>query len=290
MEKEDNNNNQQLEFIDKGFTKIPNVIFNAILFNNLLQRDLEVILFIFRLTYGCRDQKWAILRQCDLQIIRISETHAKEVLGRLLQRNIIVQNNKTNEFRVNENCLISKAPKRGHRIFEKLRALIGKQLFETSLDGKVELPETGSSPFPQEEVPTSQIGNFSYFPNQEVLASNNKGFATPKDILKRKKYSDKDIFADNNFSSNRTIYDPKSFVPKNDGQAAALTAWEALEPHNPLAFTTTYLATYNKGLPTNLFYIFVSEIKQSNVKNPGAVFQAKAKEWVKNKKEGVGNG
>jgi len=285
---EEKNNISTLENINKGHTQIPHIVLNALILIGLLQRDLDVVLLISRLTYGCLNQKWAKLRQRDLQIISISESHAKEVITRLLETEIIVQNGRRKEFRINEEYL-TEVTKKGSFLFEKLRKLIGKQFArETSLESKAELPEMGSKNLPAAEVITSQESKLLTLPQREVSATPHNGFATFKDILKICKYSDKDTIANN--SSNNKIIDPRTFIPEDEGQAAARYAWENLEPSNLLAFSTTYYANYKKGLPSSFFYQFVSEIKQDEtIKNRGAIFNSKASCFFEQRANKEGN-
>lgn len=78
--------------------------------------------------------------------------------------------------------------------------------------------------------------------------------------------------------------DPLNYEPINDGQSAALEAWKKLEPNNPKAFETTYLNAYIHTMPVNLFFQFVSEIKQDNtIDKPGAVFNTKFQDWYDKK-------
>jgi hypothetical protein len=87
------------------------------------------------------------------------------------------------------------------------------------------------------------------------------------------------------FKGNGISITTKEFVPRSEGELAAYTAWQKLEPYNTAALQTTYLEAYRRGLPSNLFFIFTSEIKQdSNIKNPGAVFNKKVKDYLSNKK------
>lgn len=77
------------------------------------------------------------------------------------------------------------------------------------------------------------------------------------------------------------LYNPKTFVPSNEVETAAFEAWKSLEYNNPLAFHTTYMHWCRKGLPTQLFYQFVSEIKQDkSITKPGAIFNKKAKIYL----------
>jgi len=80
------------------------------------------------------------------------------------------------------------------------------------------------------------------------------------------------------------IINPKSFKATTKGEIAALEAWEQLEPFNPLAFKTTYLEALKRGLPSDRFYVFCSEIRQDNsIENPGAVFNQKVKSYLESR-------
>lgn len=265
----------------KGHTQIPHWLFHCLLLMDLSERDWKVTMLLIRLTFGCQ-KKWVKLRQCDLKSVGINENHAKEVLIRLLDAKIIVLNEKINAYAVNEEL-----PNLGSLHYEPLRTLVTKQLVKTesSQNGNSKLPEIGSNTFPQEEASTSQNGKITPFPNRELSISDNKGFATPKDILKINKYSDTYSVAINNTAQNEfQVIAPKGFQPTNEGEAAAYEAWNQLEHNNPLAFSTTYYAAYKKGLPATLFYQFISEIKQDEtIKNRGAVFNSKAKSYFEQK-------
>lgn len=77
--------------------------------------------------------------------------------------------------------------------------------------------------------------------------------------------------------------DPTTFIPNNSGESAAYEAWKRLEPDNSLAFHTTYMWALNKGLPESLFFEYTSEISQDkNIKNKGAVFLKKVKDYFEN--------
>lgn len=85
---------------------------------------------------------------------------------------------------------------------------------------------------------------------------------------------------ENSFKRTGFTLNPSDFKPQNEGEVAALEAWQKLEPFNKFAFHSTYLKVYKKGLPAELFYQFTSEIKQDpNIKNPGAVFNKKVEDY-----------
>lgn len=76
------------------------------------------------------------------------------------------------------------------------------------------------------------------------------------------------------------VINPKTYEPQTEDELSAKIAWEKLEPHNPLAFQTTYLKALRRGLPSNLFYQFTSEINQDQtILNKGAVFNKKVDDF-----------
>ena len=88
----------------------------------------------------------------------------------------------------------------------------------------------------------------------------------------------------NSYKNIAGVINPKTFEPKSEGELAAKEAWDKLEPYNPLAFNSTYLKALQRGLPTNLFYQFVSEIKQDpSIENKGAVFNKKVADYFNQK-------
>lgn len=98
-------------------------------------------------------------------------------------------------------------------------------------------------------------------------------------------YQERKIADKNRFKTIREIINPKSFEPNSEEEYAALDTWEKLESHNPMAFQTTYLHAIKRGLPSQLFYQFTSEIKQDpTIKNPGAVFNKKVEEYLAKKR------
>jgi hypothetical protein len=113
-------------------------------------------------------------------------------------------------------------------------------------------------------------------PKRELLALKNDQLPESIDKVKISKNSDRNTIAFEN---------PKTFIPSNAEEQAALDAWKELEPFNPFAFGTTYLRAVRKRLPAHLFYQFVSEIKQSHAENPGAVFNKKVADYFESHKK-----
>ncbi len=169
----------------ENFTKIPNKILHSILLNHFTKRELKIMFLIARLTYGCH-RKWARFNLSNLQIVGISPSHAGEVMEILLQNTSVIKNNKTMEFRINEDFLLTEANKK-ELLISKLKKVVGKNLpHKTSQNGNEELPETGIETLPKEEDEFSQKSNLQLLPKKEVSRSNNGEFSSVKEIMKDK--------------------------------------------------------------------------------------------------------
>ena len=124
--------------------------------------------------------------------------------------------------------------------------------------------ETSHQPKANQETPQSNISesnpiefNKSEYKEEQPIADKNP-FKGPKELFN----------------------DPNDFLPDSEGEVAAKEAWGKLEPNNRTSFYSTYLKAHQRGLPSSLFYQFVSEIKQdSTIKNPGAVFNKKVEDY-----------
>ena len=138
-------------------------------------------------------------------------------------------------------------------------------------DGNILEPirtQTGTKSFPQSNVSKSN-------PNKNISESSRR----------EREYEGKPNYvADKNIGETKKVFKivyPDGFEPSNGAEVAAKEAWEKLEPNKPQAFAPTYLSAVKKGLPENLFYQFVSEIRQSpNIDNPGKVFNKKVKDYL----------
>lgn len=90
---------------------------------------------------------------------------------------------------------------------------------------------------------------------------------------------------DKNSSKRIPTINSKPFIPSNEGEVAAVEAWQKLEPFNNDAFRS-YLKALKRGLPSQMFYEFSSEIKQDpSIRNPGAVFTRKVEVYFENKEQ-----
>lgn len=145
---------------------------------------MRVVLLIVRITVGCNTE-WAKLRNTDLQVVGISDSHAKVVIESMVIKDIIIRNEKTKAYKLSptyfDKLLKVKEPQ-----LEKLAKIIGRHLPKTSQKGKVNVPEMGGTNLPKEEENTYQIGKSYFLPKREDSGSDEAGFQTAKDILKRR--------------------------------------------------------------------------------------------------------
>jgi len=103
--------------------------------------------------------------------------------------------------------------------------------------------------------------------------------SNPSEVNKSE--SNEIVNADKPYKGNGIKVHPRDFNPTTEGEVAAFEAWKKLEPDAPWSLGSTYLHAHRRGLPTNLFYQFASEIRQDNsVKKPGAVFNKKVEEYL----------
>lgn len=127
-----------------------------------------------------------------------------------------------------------------------------------------------------DNLETTRIQNVNNKPSQSNISESNE--------IKVNTSEYKEPIADKSSFNTSSLINPKSFEPNNEGEAAAFETWKQLEPNNPFALQRTYLAACHKGLPTNKFYEFASEIKQdASIKNKGAVFNKKVEQYLKDK-------
>lgn len=186
----------------EGFTQIPHWVLNTFLCLDISQRGLKLVLLIARLSYGCLNHKWIKLRKADLQIIGISPTHAKQVLETAIKTQVILQNERTGELKINEEYLQSKEvindikPK-----LDRLRKVVGKQLQMDYQKGNDNVTKIVTPELPNREASFSQKGNPYTFPKRKVSASNKSGFTPVIDTLIDNINSDRYGIADKTSSS-----------------------------------------------------------------------------------------
>lgn len=73
------------------FTRISNELFEAIILAGFKKRQLNIILLVIRLSYGC-GRKYAVLRQADFQVIGIDKSDIKKELMLLVESGVLTIN------------------------------------------------------------------------------------------------------------------------------------------------------------------------------------------------------
>jgi phage replication O-like protein O len=195
-----NGTTKEGEKSQKGFLKIPNDLLQALLVINLTGREFKVCFLIYRLSQGCQ-KEWAKVIPANFKSIGIGDSHIKGVLDVLSSKVILIQNEKTKEFKLNTSTILCLSEGKYPDRLEKIGDLIHKQLQKKiHQKGNTDIPEMVSKVLPKREVTTYQKSSPQSLPKREVLASGSKGFSTPKDILKRSIYSDRHEIADKNLS------------------------------------------------------------------------------------------
>jgi hypothetical protein len=135
----------------EGHTRLPHVVYDLLLTEELTKRELLVLLLVVRLTYGCR-REWAIIRQADLRAVGIGANHAWEALEQLRVRKLLVRDERTDVWRVGAQAQQSPG---GNERRVVLQRLLHRQLFPNR---EALLPKMGTLPFPNEELLSSQNG------------------------------------------------------------------------------------------------------------------------------------
>jgi len=127
-----------------GFTAVPHADFAGLLCLPLTRRELSALLLVARLTYGCRNARWARLTPADFAAVGIRADHAAEVLQSLLQRGLLGRNGLRDEYRLeglDRSASDREAARRG-----MLTALVARQLRPPSHNGSRTVPKWEASP------------------------------------------------------------------------------------------------------------------------------------------------
>jgi len=80
---------------------VPRPLFDLMLCHDLGKRELRLFLLVIRLTYGCRDNAWAVLRPGDLSAIGIHSSHARLCLRHLMETGLVLRDGDSHRYRAN---------------------------------------------------------------------------------------------------------------------------------------------------------------------------------------------
>jgi hypothetical protein len=84
------------------YTKIENKILDKILTSNFTKRQLKILLFVIRFSYGL-GRKHAVLKKRDFYFAGILPYHVEEELKKLILRGVVKWNPKLGIFWINRN-------------------------------------------------------------------------------------------------------------------------------------------------------------------------------------------
>jgi len=85
-----------------AYTKIENRIFEKIITSNFTKRQLKILLFIIRFSYGL-NQKYAVLRKKDFFYAGISQYQVEDEIKKLIMRGVIKWDLDKRRFWINQN-------------------------------------------------------------------------------------------------------------------------------------------------------------------------------------------
>jgi hypothetical protein len=137
-----------------GYTKIPNVLLDAILQTDFSKRQRKIIDLIIRTSLGC-GKSTSILRASDYEAAGVSKTKIRDELEQLVSLGVVVS--------TPEGVRIADPPEwdaqtRGHKDRQaKLNRAINYNLAVPKTGTKV--PKMGTQEFPKREQKSSQNGN-----------------------------------------------------------------------------------------------------------------------------------
>lgn len=148
--------------------RIAHSILEAILLRDFSKRQLNVLLFILRLSWGCKagsSKKYAIIpRQRDFGIVGIREGHIKAELNWLVSSKVLFTDGTKYWFNKNfDEWQVSRVNPYQPEELTKLVSLNikdGKKLTELGSDESEELTEKGSENLPKGEESAYQKGKF----------------------------------------------------------------------------------------------------------------------------------
>ena len=85
-----------------AYTKIENRILEKIITSNFTKRQLKILLFIIRFSYGL-NKKYAVFDKKDFFYAGILPYHVDDLLQKLVVRGVIKWSLKKGRFRINKN-------------------------------------------------------------------------------------------------------------------------------------------------------------------------------------------
>jgi len=144
------------------FTRISNELFEAIILADFKKRQLNIILLVIRLSYGC-GRKYAVLRQADFQVIGIDKSDIKKELLLLVESGVLTVNGE--RIALNKDYERWRIPRARPAGPERFKQILKRNLAEKTVDETPAGAGTGVGKTPTGtgakvgKTPTTQLVN-----------------------------------------------------------------------------------------------------------------------------------
>lgn len=275
----ENTNKSQKGNVSKGFCRLPQSILNGLLIIKFSQRELDVLLFVVRLSYGCQSYCAEFLLK-DLQIIGISQAHAGRIIKKLLKERWLLRGYERFQYKINEDKILEIVSDAKSTKANSLNKLIGKNLFsETSLKYKKLSTNSARNAFPNQQPLAYQNGKSAEGQSASTIDNDSKDSFINRETME-------DPSKQGNASGVRL--DPHTFVPKTPEDTKALQTWVTIEPNNPDSFGYYYDRIVRKKANFKVVDAIVHKIRRSTyIDNPGAYFVKQLDKYLTARKQDI---
>jgi phage replication O-like protein O len=78
--------------VEDGFVRLANDIHEQIMVSYFTERQIRILEFIIRLSYGCQKKEAYIPRQSDFELVGVGAGHIRAQLDLLIRDNVVFQN------------------------------------------------------------------------------------------------------------------------------------------------------------------------------------------------------
>jgi phage replication O-like protein O len=143
--------------LENGYIRIANEIWDEIIRRDFTKRQKDILLFIWRLSYGCNKKTATIPLLKYFELCGVTQNHIKDELVYLREMKVLQWDHETMVFSFNKDYTVWQA-----RPVRKWNEDSFKELLHLNLTSqnrnfpKQELPKTGSEDFPKQEVRTTE--------------------------------------------------------------------------------------------------------------------------------------
>jgi len=262
-----------------NFSRIPNQVLEKINYCDFTKNELKCALVLCRIKFGCHTGQYPIkLKYVDLTSANLSQPKVKKILLSLEKKGYVKPNYndsghlKSLYFDTDKITNIDVENNNNHL---RLKKLIGKNLpRKTSQKSNNKLTKTYIPKLPEREDYTYQ--------NDKLLENRVRVNTSSQQGMRGNVISLKDILKDKIKDTDKESKSPLNNL--EELEYASKEIQEALEPDKPESFQT--YKHYVSKVGISRAHQYKSEVLQDYaVKNKGAVFVTKCKEYLKSKED-----